>query len=126
MGFGNGFGEKPKKRFGRIRSVSAAAGDAPKDNAPQNPTMVGSLGKPDFAFKDVWCVCSVIFESGYSRPGVLLGICSEALHVRFRSKTILIPRMRVKASRLGLDAPVHLAWNDEFDAILTFRPYDPN
>lgn len=123
MGFRSGFGEKSKKRFGRIVAPRADQAEAEVSADPTvQPVSPRPAEKPKMVFKDVWCVCTVNFEAGHKRPGILLGISPTGVHVRFRSKTQLPQKSRIKAARLGLDAPVHFAWQDEFDAILTFKP----
>ena len=71
-------------------------------------------------FKDIWCVCQIKLDSGHVREGVLIGLNATHARVRFRQKSKLSEKVRLKTSRLKLDIPARLVWQNDFDAEFVF------
>ena len=100
-------GLQPKKpSFGRV--------------APTPSTRAQSDATPMSEFKDIWCVCQIVLDSGHVREGVLIGLNGRRARVRFREKSLLSERVRLKTGRLRLDVPAKLIWQNDFDAEFAF------
>ena len=100
-------GLTPKKpRFGR-------APPKPSDHAQSEATPISH-------FKDIWCVCRITLDSGHVREGVLIGLNATHARVRFREKSLLSEKVRIKTQRLRLDIPAKLVWQNDFDAEFAF------
>lgn len=99
-------GHRPKARFGRP--------------GLSEPPRASSGRKPVSHFKEIWCVCSIILPSGHARDGVIIGLAKDGARIRFRERAVLAPKVTLKASRLNLNVPAKLLWQEGFDAEIAF------
>ncbi|MEO1661491.1 MAG: hypothetical protein AAFR51_10920 [Pseudomonadota bacterium] len=104
------------RKFGGLKPKKPSFGQ----NPPAAPEGDQTEATPLSEFKDVWCVCQIRLETGHVREGVLIGLNSTRARVRFREKSTLSEKVRLKTSRLGLDAPAKLVWQSDFDAEFVF------
>ena len=102
------FGGQQPKKPGFGRSTRAPPKDVQSDFTPSSE------------FKDIWCICQIALDTGNVREGVLIGLSSTRARVRFREKSALSERVRLKTSRLNLDVPAKLVWHNDFDAEFVF------
>lgn len=72
--------------------------------------------------KGVWCVCSISFEGGEVREGIILDLSKTGARIRFRSRGTMPPLVRIKATRIGLNRYARVVWQSAFDAGLDFVP----
>lgn len=75
--------------------------------------------------KGIWCVCSIYFESGEVREGIILDVSKTGARIRFRSKGEMPQVVKIKASRIGLNRFARVVWQSTFDAGLEFIAKKP-
>ena len=101
---------KPDRNTGNTARVLSGGDDGAKIESP--------------ALRDVWCACTVYSDFGSTREGVVLGISDTHARVRFPDRATLSNSIRIKASRIGLNRPARVTWQDEFDAALEFIEHE--
>ena len=72
--------------------------------------------------KGIWCVCSVYFEGGVVREGIILDDSKTGARLRFRSRGTMPTIVKVKASRIGLNRYARVVWQSTYDAGVEFIP----
>lgn len=96
----------PMPLAGRASESTPVTGESPEEQAPE--------------LQDVWCVCTIYTDNGFTRDGMLLGISDTHARIRFPDRSLLSGSLRVKASRIGLDRSARVTSQDDFDAFLEF------
>lgn len=105
---------KGKLKIDLDRAVSSSA------KPPPIPVIRPRQDKRRAPRKGVWCVCSVISQSGAIREGIILDVSKTGARVRFRNRGTLPPIVKVKASRIGLNRFARVVWQTTFDAGIEF------
>lgn len=104
------------RKFGGLQPKKPRFGRAP----PTQEDDAQSQATPASQFKDIWCICQIALDSGHVREGVIVGLNATRARVRFREKSLLSEKVRIKTQRLRLDIPAKLVWQNDFDAEFVF------
>ena len=93
--------------FGSRKTVDAAAGRDRIAHAvgPEHVTPRPLRGA---AYREA----SVVYESGYTRKGIVLDFTSAGLRIRFPTNEILPPQVRVHARAVNIDGPARVIWQE--------------
>ena len=104
---------KGKVKIDLDRAVSSSA------PAPI-PILRPARDKRRGARKGIWCVCTIYYEGGATREGIILDVSKTGARVRFRTRGTLPRLVKIKASRIGLNRFARVVWQSTFDAGLEF------
>ena len=80
--------------------------------------------KPRTPRKAIWCVCSVASHGDVVREAIIMDVSKTGARLRFHVRGRLPERVWIKASRIGLNRPARVVWQDLHDAGVQFIAAD--
>ena len=110
------FSSKPKSKI----KIDLERAKSSSSSAPIPVVRPQPANKRRGPRKGIWCVCSIYYEGGEVREGIILDVSKTGARVRFRSRGSLPTIVKIKASRIGLNRFARVVWQSTFDAGLEF------